>query len=65
MPKAYEAQRDAMMRRGHSESEAKRVAAATFNKNRKPSQRPVTNNRKGHRTKTSARTLADARRPVY
>lgn len=65
MPRRYEAMRDDLIRRGKPEKEAKQIAAATYNKTRKPGQRPVTRNKAGHRTKSSARSLADARRPSY
>ena len=43
MPKKYERIRDSLKRRGKSDKEAKRIAAATYNKQRKPGQKPVTN----------------------
>ena len=46
MPKAYTKMRDALKRRGKSDKTAKRIAAATYNKRRKPGQKPVT--RKAH-----------------
>lgn len=45
MPKKYTKMRNALKARGKSDRTAKRIAAATFNKRRKPGQRPVT--RKG------------------
>jgi len=42
MPKQYEKMRDKLKSQGKSDREAKRIAAATYNKNRKPGQRPVT-----------------------
>ena len=42
MPKEYEAIRDELIRRGKSEKVAKRIAAATYNKQRKPGEKPVT-----------------------
>lgn len=42
MPKKYEAIRDSEERRGKSPKVARRIAAATYNKQRKPGQRPVT-----------------------
>ena len=42
MPAKYEAIRDALLKKGKSEKEAKRIAAATFNKYRKKGQKPVT-----------------------
>lgn len=46
MPKKYEEIRDSLKRRGASDTEAKRIAAATYNKQRKPGQRPVTGKHK-------------------
>lgn len=40
MPKQYEAIRDSLKRSGKSDKEAKRIAAATYNKTHKS--RPVT-----------------------
>jgi hypothetical protein len=65
MPKKYEGMRDSFVSQGMSESAAKSKAAAIYNAQRKPRQRPVTQNRAGHRTKDSRRSLADARRPRY
>lgn len=45
MPAKYEAIRDALMARGKSAKAAKRIAAATYNKQRKPGQTPVTGKR--------------------
>lgn len=42
MPKMYEHIRDALMAKGKGSKEAKRIAAATYNKRRKPGQKPVT-----------------------
>ena len=42
MPKKYEAIRDSLIMSGKREKEAKRIAAATYNKQRKPGQKPVT-----------------------
>lgn len=42
MPKKYEKIRDSLKRSGKSDKEAKRIAAATYNKQRKPGQKPVT-----------------------
>lgn len=42
----YEKIRGALIEKGKSAKVAKRIAAATFNKNRKPGQKPVT--RKSH-----------------
>lgn len=42
MPKKYEKIKAALKRRGKSDKEAKRIAAATYNKHRKPGQKPVT-----------------------
>lgn len=42
MPKQYERIRDSLKKSGKSDKEAKRIAAATFNKNRKLGQKPVT-----------------------
>lgn len=48
MPERYEKMRDALMARGKSSPEAKRIAAATYNKRRKPREKPVTGkHRKG------------------
>lgn len=41
-PAKYEAIRDNLMAHGKSSKEAKRIAAATYNKQRKPGQAPVT-----------------------
>ena len=42
MPKKYEHIRDSYMGAGKSEKEAKRLAAMTYNAQRKPGQAPVT-----------------------
>lgn len=42
MPKKYEAIRDWYEHRGKSPKVAKHIAAATYNKQRKPGQRPLT-----------------------
>jgi len=42
MPELYEKIRDALIGRGKFTKEAKRIAAATYNKRRKPGQKPVT-----------------------
>lgn len=42
MPARYEKIRDALLKRGKSEKDAKRIAAATYNKTRKRGQKPVT-----------------------
>ena len=42
MPKKYERIRDKLKASGKSDAEAKSIAAATYNKQRKPGQRPVT-----------------------
>jgi hypothetical protein len=42
MPRKYEKMRDSLKSQGKSDREAKRIAAATYNKQRKPGQRPVT-----------------------
>lgn len=42
MPKKYEAIRDSLEAKGKPAKVAKRIAAATYNKQRKPNQRPVT-----------------------
>jgi len=42
MPKRYEKIRAALKKRGKSWKAAKRVAAATYNKTRRPGQKPVT-----------------------
>lgn len=47
MPAKYEAIRDKEIERGRTRQEAERVAAAIFNKQRKPGQKPVT----GHHSK--------------
>lgn len=44
MPEKYEKIRDSLEASGHSEKEAERIAAATYNKERKPGQKPVTGN---------------------
>ena len=46
MPPKYERIRDSYKRRGKSDKEAKRIAAATFNKQRRPGQKPVTGKHK-------------------
>lgn len=53
MPKKYEKIRDSLKRRGKSDREAKRIAAATYNKQRKPGQKPV--GPSYHKKKTTAR----------
>ena len=47
MPKAYEAMRDAFIRQGMSEKDAKQKAARLYNARRRKGQKPVT--RKKHR----------------
>ena len=42
MPKKYEKIRDRIIKQGRAERTAKRIAAATYNKQRKSGQRPVT-----------------------
>ena len=42
MPKQYEDIRDSLVKRGTPLKKAKSIAAATYNKYRKPGQRPVT-----------------------
>lgn len=42
MPKKYEAIRDSLEASGKSPKVAKRIAAATYNKQRKPGQKPIT-----------------------
>lgn len=42
MPRRYEKIRDSLEAQGKSPKEAKRIAAATFNKTRKPGEAPVT-----------------------
>jgi hypothetical protein len=42
MPEKYEKIRDSLEARGKPAKEAKRIAAATYNKQRKPGQKPVT-----------------------
>ncbi len=42
MPAKYEAIRDSLKAHGKSDKTAKRIAAATFNKHRKPGEAPVT-----------------------
>lgn len=42
MPEKYEKIRDSLKRKGKSDQAAKRIAAATYNKQRKPGQKPVT-----------------------
>lgn len=42
MPKKYEKIRDSLEAQGKSPKIAKRIAAATYNAQRKPGQRPVT-----------------------
>ena len=42
MPKAYTKMRDNLKRQGKPAKVAKRIAAATYNKRRKPGQKPVT-----------------------
>ncbi len=42
MPKKYEAIRDSLKAKGVPDQKAKSIAAATFNAQRKPGQRPVT-----------------------
>lgn len=46
IPKRYEAIRDSLKKQGKSAKVAKRIAAATFNKTRKPSEKPVTGKHK-------------------
>ena len=47
MPAKYEAIRDSLLASGKPAKTAKRIAAATFNKERKPGQAPVTGRREG------------------
>lgn len=42
MPKAYEKIKASILKQGKSLKTAKRIAAATYNKQRRPGQRPVT-----------------------
>ena len=56
MPAKYEKIRDSLKRKGRSDKEAKRIAAATYNKQRKPGQAPVT------RAKHAAKKTAARRR---
>lgn len=42
MPLMYEHIRDALKAKGKDPKTAKRIAAATYNKRRKPGQKPVT-----------------------
>jgi|HubBroStandDraft_6_1064221.scaffolds.fasta_scaffold180397_4 hypothetical protein len=42
MPERYIKIRDSLIKQGKSEKEAKRIAAATYNKNRKRGEKPVT-----------------------
>jgi hypothetical protein len=46
MPAKYEAIRDALIKSGKPVQTAKRIAAATYNKERKPGQAPVTGKHK-------------------
>lgn len=46
MPKEYEKIRDSLKRSGKPSKEAKRIAAATYNKRRQPGQAPVTGTHK-------------------
>lgn len=46
MPKKYEEIRDSLKARGASDKKAKQIAAATYNKQRKPGQAPVTGKHK-------------------
>ena len=46
MPKKYEKIRDSYIKRGVPEDEAQRIAAATYNKQRKSGQKPVTGKHK-------------------
>jgi len=43
MPKKYEAIKKAGLKAGKSTAEAERIAAATYNKNRRPGSKPVGN----------------------
>ena len=47
MPKKYERIKASLKKSGKSDKEAKRIAAATYNKQRKKGQKPVT----GHHSK--------------
>jgi len=51
MPAKYEAIRDKLIAEGKSPQEAKRIAAATYNKQRKPGQAPVTGKAEGKKGK--------------
>lgn len=42
MPRKYESIRDSLKESGKSDAKAKQIAAATYNKERKPGQKPVT-----------------------
>lgn len=42
MPKKYEKIKESLKRSGKPDATAKRIAAATYNKQRKPGQKPVT-----------------------
>lgn len=44
MPAKYEKIKESLKRQGKSDKTAKRIAAATYNKQRKPGQAPVTRN---------------------
>lgn len=46
MPKRYEAIRDSLKKRGKSAKEAKRIAAATYNKTKKPGEPKLHTGRK-------------------
>jgi len=41
-PEKYEKIRDSLKSQGKSDAEAKKIAAATYNKERKPGTKPVT-----------------------
>lgn len=49
MPKKYTRIRDRLKLQGRSDLDAKRIAAATYNKQRKPGQKPVTRNHDSRR----------------
>lgn len=49
MPKKYEAIRDSLVKQGKPLAEAKSIAAATYNSQRKPGQKPVTGKPKGEK----------------
>jgi hypothetical protein len=49
MPKKYEQIRNALLKAGKPLAAAKGEAAAIYNKNRKPGQKPVTGKKKGEK----------------